>query len=157
MCGPSRRHNYTHQERLDLAEDALRLVDEKSNKNGHLTFREQLKLIAGDVKHTGKKTTGEKFQNLYTWTRPAKLEELRGLCQQDPTKLGEDGKHKGGRGNKKAGQKKTSRTVYKGWFEEEEERVDARIDSERQKRVRVSSQDVLEWRRHWSEKRKAVI
>jgi hypothetical protein len=71
-------------------------------------------LIAGDVKHVGKKTTGEKHSNLYTWTRPEKLAELRELCRQDQTKLGEDGKHKGGRGNKKAGQNKTSRSEYKG-------------------------------------------
>ena len=80
LCGPSRRHTFSHQEKLDLAEDAIRLVNESQGLNGHLTFNQQLKLIAGDVKHTGRKTTGEKHANLYTWTRPEKLAELRELC-----------------------------------------------------------------------------
>jgi len=104
-----------------------------------------MNFVAPFVRHKGRTTLGENASNLYTWTRPAKLAELRELCQQDPTKLGDDGKHKGGRGNVKAGQAKTSRTVYTGWFDEEEKVMDARIASERQKRVRVSSQDVLEW------------
>lgn len=117
-------------------------MKEKHEQVKHLTPYRQIEFVAPFVKHKGIKTTGEKAANLWKWTRPEILLELERLCRPDPSKLGKDGKHKGGRGNKKVGQARTSRTQYKEWFDEEEKCVNKTMEEQREKRLRVTSGDV---------------
>ena len=144
-CGPQKRIRYTDSERLFCARHALKLIRERALDMGLLSDWKQIDLVAPSVKMEGKKSVGVNAHNLWKWTRPDMLAELENRCKQDPSELNVDGKHKGGRGKKKAGQLLTSRTEYGCWFPVLEARLDARIEEVRAKRIRVSTNDIFLW------------
>jgi len=84
----------------------------------------------------------------WKWAKPEKRKELEDRCRDDPSKLDEQGRHKGGAGNKKAGKHvKRMGEVNGPWFEEQETEIVRKILSERTNRSRVGSRGVRNWMR----------
>jgi hypothetical protein len=129
---------------LHFAEQAILLI-EGEDYNGLKPYT-QMKKAATHVKSMTGKSKGVKACNLWNWTRPAMLAKLRKLCaEEDPSVLTAEGKHKGGRGKKKAGGGYTSRQDYKPWFVELELELDKKIADVRSNRIKVRAGDVRMW------------
>ena len=144
-CGGATRERFTHEQRLAFAESALQLICDKRVEIGHLSEFKQIEAVSKLVKIKGTSSAGVNHNNLWRWTRPDALEELRRLCAVDPSQLNSIGNHKGGRGKCKPGTQFSSRLKWCGWFEEEETCLDKRVRADRAKRLRVSSSQVYGW------------
>jgi hypothetical protein len=139
-CGPPKRHRHTEAERLFCAKAAQKLIAEGGPEFRNATESEKIALVAPSVPYEGVASTGVTVSNLKRWIN--QIPVLEESCAQRPLELNTQGKHKGGRGIKKAGQRLTSRVDYVGWFPELEVVLDARISEERAKRVRVVTRDI---------------
>ena len=117
-CGGATRERFTHEQRLAFAESALQLICDKRVEIGHLSEFKQIEAVSKLVKIKGTSSAGVNHNNLWRWTRPDALEELRRLCAVDPSQLNSIGNHKGGRGKCKPGTQFSSRLKWCGWFEE---------------------------------------
>jgi hypothetical protein len=112
----------------------------------NLGSREQkIQAAAKLVTSTGGKSKGVNAHNIRNWVNPNTLQKLQDACAQNPKHLGPDGKHKGGRGIRKAGFKLTSRENYTAWFPNLEQDVLNRLLLDRQKRIRVHGRDIKQW------------
>jgi hypothetical protein len=87
--------------------------------------------------------SGVNPNNLRNWLNQE--DKLRARCAINPDHLNAEGKHKGGRGNKKPGWQKSFSTGSAPWFPELEEKLDDLMTHTRRKRIRVSANDVRTW------------
>lgn len=92
-------------------------------------------------------TKGVNPNNLRNWLNPSTFEKLKRICTVDPKSINTEGKHKGGRGNRKPGtfQKTVHEKKHGPWFPEQEAQVINMWKTQRDKRLRVTAGNVKSW------------
>lgn len=92
-------------------------------------------------------TKGVNPNNLRNWLNPSTFEKLKRICSVDPKSINTEGKHKGGRGNRKPGtfQKTVHEKKHGPWFPEQEAQVINMWKTQRDKRLRVTAGNVKSW------------
>ena len=138
--GPASRRRFTDSYKFNIAKKA-RLLYQEPDYQG-LTEEGKAEKAGSEIKSASGKSQGliNMGGNILKWTRPVMFAELEERCREkDPSVLNEAGKHKGGRGKKKAGGNLTSRTDYPPWFDGLETTLDAKIKEYRRQRIKVDA------------------
>ena len=85
------------------------------------------------------------WSTLRNWVSLPGYQQLKDACTDNPDDLNDEGKHKGGRGKKKAGHQKKDQPKYDPWFPQFEAQLDQRVMCNRRLRVKVQTRHIVEW------------
>jgi hypothetical protein len=129
----------TVKQRLTFATNANEMIKNHPDVKD-LDSREKKIQKAADLLRIGKQ-----FSTLRGWLQPDVYEKLAKSCAENPACLNEEGKHKGGRGNKKAGSQKTLFSKHDPLFPETEALVEKQVVETRRERLKVSTRDIIRW------------